>query len=201
MELLRALADIAFNILRTISMKGTLVDQPLAELIREISVKNLSGTLRLEHERVQTAVYFENGQVVYAAANLRTLRLREYLTKRAVVSQSVLARFENNLSDLDFASALAASGTLRQKDIDALLTILVSDVLRVALLWTDGAWEFNERARLADPVKLNLDTATLLREAAQRTRCVPRNPLSGAGPRTVPRWRPRPGPHRSRGCR
>jgi curved DNA-binding protein CbpA len=168
MELLRAGADIACDIPRAKSMKGTLVDQPLAELIREISVKNLSGTLRLEHERVQTAVYFENGQVVYAAANLRTLRLREYLTRRGVVSESVLARFENNLSDLDFAGALAASGTLRQKDIEALLTILVTDVLRVALLWTEGLWEFDERARLADSVKVNLDPATLLREAAQR---------------------------------
>ena len=149
-------------------MKGKLADQPLAELTREISVKSLSGTLRLEHERAQTAVYFENGQVVYAASNLRTLRLREYLIKRARVSESVLARFENNLSDVDCARALAASGILRQKDIEALLTILVSDVLRVALLWTEGVWEFDERARLADSVNLSLDTGTLLREAAQR---------------------------------
>ena len=40
-------------------MKGTLTDQPLAELIREIVSKGFSGTLRLEHDRVQTAVYFE----------------------------------------------------------------------------------------------------------------------------------------------
>jgi curved DNA-binding protein CbpA len=149
-------------------MKGKLVDQPLAELIRELSVKSLSGTLRLEHERVQTAVYFENGQIVYAASNLRTFRLREYITKRGVVSESVLARFESNLSDLDLAGALAASGTLRQKDIDALLAILVGDALRVALLWTEGVWEFDERARLANAVNLNLNTGTLLREAAQR---------------------------------
>ena len=149
-------------------MKGKLADQPLAELIREISIKRMSGTLRLEHERAQTAAYFENGQVVYAAANLRTLRLREYMTKRALVSESVLARFENNLPDLDLAAKLVASGNLRQKDMEALLTLLVSDVLRVALLWTDGVWEFNERARLADSVNLSLNIGTLLREAALR---------------------------------
>lgn len=149
-------------------MKGKLADQPLAELIREISIKRMSGTLRLEHERAQTAVYFENGQVVYAAANLRTLRLREYMTKRALVSESVLARFENNLPDLDLAAKLVASGNLRQKDMEALLTLLVSDVLRVALLWTEGVWEFNERARLADSVNLSLNIGTLLREAALR---------------------------------
>lgn len=149
-------------------MKGTLTDQPLAELIREISSKGLSGTLRLEHERAQTAVYFEKGQIVYAASNLRTLRLREYLNKRDLVSEKARASLENNLSDLALAAALSATGTLKQKDIGALLAVLVVDVLRVTLLWTEGTWNFNERARLNDPVRVKVDTPSLLREAAQR---------------------------------
>jgi len=102
-------------------MKGKLTDQPLAELIREMHAKNLSGTLRLVHERAQTAVYFENGAIVYAASNLRTLRLREYLTRRSVVPESVLERFASNLSDVDLARALTSSGAIQQKDIEALL--------------------------------------------------------------------------------
>jgi len=149
-------------------MDGTLTNQPLVELIREISSKGLSGTLRLEHERAQTAVYFDHGQLVYAAANLRTLRLREYLSKRGLVSEKELALVENNLSDLALAAALSANGKLRQKEIDAVLTTLVGDVLRVALLWTEGTWEFSERARLDHPVRANIDIASLLREAAQR---------------------------------
>ena len=147
---------------------GKLTDQPLAELIREILIKGLSGTLRLEHDRVQTAVYFDKGQLIYAASNLRTLRLREYLSKRGLVSEKESGSLNNSLSDLDLAAALAETGTLRQKDIDALLVILVSDVLRVALLWIEGTWDFNPRARLVDPVRVKVDTATLLREAAQR---------------------------------
>jgi curved DNA-binding protein CbpA len=149
-------------------MKGRLSDQPLAELIREISAKGLSGTLRLEHERAQTAVYFDKGEVIYAAANLRTLRLREYLNKRGIGSAQDAAALSNNLSDLDLAAALIASGTLKQRDIDSLLEILAGDVLRVALLWTEGAWDFNVLARLNNPVRLKLDTPSLLREAAQR---------------------------------
>ena len=147
---------------------GKLTEQPLAELIREIAIKGLSGTLRLEHERLQTAVYFDKGQLIYAAANLRTLRLREYLCNRGLVSEKEKTRLDSNLSDLDLATALAASGTLRQKDIDALMVILVSDVLRVSLLWTEGTWDLNTRARLVDPVCVNVDLGSLLREAAQR---------------------------------
>lgn len=148
-------------------MKGTLSDQPLAELIREISTKELSGTLRLEHDRAQSALYFEKGQVVYAASNLRTLRLREYLTKRGVLSEKERAS-EKNLSDLELAAALRAKGALTQREIDGLLTTQVSDILRVALLWTEGTWDFNERARLNDPVRVKVESANLLREAAQR---------------------------------
>lgn len=148
-------------------MKGRLTDQPLAELIREIISKGLSGTLRLEHERAQAAVYFEDGQVVFAASNIRTLRLREYLVKRDLVSEKELDNM-GNLSDLGLAKALQANGTLRPEDINTVLATLVMDTLRVALLWTEGSWDFNERARLDDPVRVRLDTNSLLREAAHR---------------------------------
>lgn len=158
----------ASSCVTTNHMKGTLTEQPLAELIRESLSKGLSGTLRLEHAPVQAAIYFENGEIVYAAANLRTLRLREYLSKRRVVSEKELAALGNNLSDLRLAAALRAQGTLSQKDLDALLAAVVTDVLRVALLWTEGAWTFNARARLDEPVRVRVEVASLLREAAQR---------------------------------
>jgi curved DNA-binding protein CbpA len=149
-------------------MKGTLTEQPLAELIREILSKSLSGTLRLEHDRVQAAVYFENGAVVYAAANVRTLRLREYLIKRGLVSEAECASFGNNLSDLGLAAALRAQGKLNEKDLDEQMAAVVSDVLRVALLWTTGDWGFNPRARLDETTGLKIDCAALLKEAAHR---------------------------------
>src|SRR5258705_6171305 len=105
---------------------GKLIEQPLAELIREISIKGLSGTLRLEHELMQTAVYFDKSQLIYAASNLRTLRLREYLVKRGLVSEEDQAKLSNCLPELELADALARDGTLRPKDIEALLAILVS---------------------------------------------------------------------------
>src|SRR5882724_2801098 len=113
-----------------LKLNGTITNHPLAELIREISSKTLSGTLRLKHERAQTAVYFEDGQLVYAASNLRTLRLQEYLNKSGLVSEKDRPR-QNNLTDVALAAALSAIGTLSQKEVDSLLATLVGDVLRV----------------------------------------------------------------------
>ncbi|MBC8029998.1 MAG: DnaJ domain-containing protein [Pyrinomonadaceae bacterium] len=149
-------------------MNGKLTEQPLAELIREIGSKGLSGALRLEQALAKTVVYFEKGRIVFAASNLRTLRLGEYLKKTGVISEKEFAALATPAADLSMASSLRAGGKLSQKDFDSLLTTLVSDVLRVPLLWTDGTWEFDERARLDDPVRVTLDPTSLLKEAAQR---------------------------------
>jgi len=149
-------------------MNGKLSDQPLAELIREIAAKGFSGTLRIEHERAQAAVYFESGQPVFAASNVRSLRLREYLTKRDLIAENELASLQNAQSDLGLAAALRSKGLLREEDINSVLATLVNDILRVALLWSEGTWDFNDRARLGDPVRIRIDTTNLLREAAHR---------------------------------
>lgn len=149
-------------------MNGKLIDQPLAELIREIGSKALSGALRLEYEAAKTVVYLERGHIVFAASNLRTLRLREYLKKQSLISDKEFAGLKTPSADLRMASSLHAAGRLSKKDFDSLLITLVSDVLRVALLWTDGTWEFDERARLDEPVRITLDPSGLIKEAAQR---------------------------------
>ena len=149
-------------------MKGKLSDHPLAELIREISSKSLSGTLRLDYEQARTAVYFERGSVVFAASNIRTLRLRAYLSKNNLVSKKELSSFGQNGSDIALAKALSANGALTQTQADGLLANLVADVLRVALLWTDGNWEYDDRTRLGEDVRINIDVATLMRESAHR---------------------------------
>jgi len=149
-------------------MNGKLADQPLAELIREIGSKSLSGALRLEHERARTAIYFVKGRITFAASNIRTLRLREYLKKRGLISEKEFAGLETPSADISLAASLRDAGKLSQKDFDSLLAALVADVLRVPLLWTEGNWEFDERARLDTPIEVKLNPIVLLKEAAQR---------------------------------
>ena len=149
-------------------MKGKLSDHPLAELIREISTKRLSGTLRLENAQARAAIYFERSTVVFAASNIRNLRLREYLVKNNLVSKKELTSMGANGSDIALAKALSANGALTQTQAEGLLANLVADVLRVALLWTEGNWEFDNRAHLGEEVRLSIDVRKLVREAAYR---------------------------------
>ena len=149
-------------------MNGQLSEQPLAELIREIAAKSLSGRLRLEHERVHVVAYFEQGKFLYAAANVRTLRVREYLIKAEAVSDQDLAQFNERVSDTDLLKVLCAQKRLSPELAEQIQTRLVTDVLRLALLWTDGAWEFDGRSRLSEELNPQIDFDALLLEAARR---------------------------------
>lgn len=149
-------------------MNGQLTEHPLAELIHDIFTNRLTGTLRLEHDAVKTVIYCEAGQVVYAATNLRELRLGEYLTKRAVVSEEQIASLGKNLSDLALAAALGTSGAIDRGRVASLFSQQVTDLLSVVLLWTKGTWNFDERTRLGDPLRLKIDVVTLLLETARK---------------------------------
>src|ERR1044071_8416966 len=110
-------------------MNGQLSEQPLAELIREISAKSLSGRLRLEHERVHAVAYFEDGNFLYAAANMRTMRIREYLKKAEVVADQDLAQIDERVSDTDLIKVLCARRQLSPEVAEQIQARQVADVL------------------------------------------------------------------------
>lgn len=148
-------------------MKGKLSDRPLAELVLEVSFKELSGTLRLQQESVKVAVYFDQGEVIYAASNLRDLRLAEYLKKQGTVSEQELSALGTR-SDATLAAALVRKGAIDEPALERVVTRQVGDILRVALLWAKGTWEFDDQSLLGDSVRVKLDTPGLLLEAARR---------------------------------
>jgi curved DNA-binding protein CbpA len=145
-------------------MNGQLSEQPLAELIREISSKSLSGRLRLEHDRVQVVAYFDRGQFLYAASNARTLRLREYLKKADLVSERDLRQFNDRVSDTAMVKVLCTQKLLSPAAAAEVQARQVEDVLRVGLLWNEGTWDFDSKSRLAEQVNLKVDLAALLRD-------------------------------------
>jgi DnaJ-domain-containing protein 1 len=114
---------------------------------------------------VHVVVYFDNGNIGYAASNLRTLRLREYLRKSDLVSEDKL---DDRMPDLELLKRLCANNLVSAAAAEQVQTKQVADVLRLALLWTDGAWEFESRSRLEEQLKFDLNIDTLLLEAARR---------------------------------
>jgi curved DNA-binding protein CbpA len=150
-----------------IRMKGQLGKHPLAELIREIAAAKLAGSLRLARERVKVSVYFQDGELIFATSNLRTHRLSEVLQRNRILSDQQLAGLPAAAADNELATALVQRGTLKSDALARIRGHQVSDVLRLALLWTDGTWEFHPRVRLADDSRVRIDVNRLLLECAR----------------------------------
>ena len=149
-------------------MNGQLNEHPLAELIREVLLHRLAGTMRLQHDAAKVAVYFEAGEVIYAASNLRELRLSEYLKRQGLVTAEQLQEANNDRSDLSLAAKLTERGVLDQTTVNNLIGKQVADLLRVVMLWTEGSWQFDERARLGDSIRVKLDLHLLLLQATRK---------------------------------
>jgi curved DNA-binding protein CbpA len=145
--------------------EGQLDQNPLAELIREAGSAKLSGVLRLTRERARAGIYFENGNVVFATSNLRAHRLREVLLRSDPKVQS--ENCSPQASDAELSEILLNDGQLTMATLAFARTNQASDVLRVALLWTEGEWEFDPRVRLAEDVRVLIDVNRLLLECAR----------------------------------
>jgi len=153
----------------TYSMKGHLREHPLAELIREISAARLSGALRLARERVQAIVYAEAGEIIFARSNLRVHRMAVSLRRWGVLPEDKLSALVTEfMSDAEASAALVAAGALTQEALGKLQARQVTDVLRPLLLWTEGEWTFDPRARLVEDVRCVLELPQLLLEAARQ---------------------------------
>jgi curved DNA-binding protein CbpA len=149
-------------------MEGQLSEHPLAELIREGINAKLSGALRLTRERVEVAVYLAEGAVIFAASNLRSHRLSETLKHDPSLKNLNLDKLPTTHSDDQLAAALIERGLLTSETLRRIRERQVAEVLRVALLWTNGTWKFDPRIRIAEDLHAPIDVDRLLLECVRR---------------------------------
>ena len=149
-------------------MKGQLSEHPLAELIREITSDGLSGALRLARGRVQAVAYALGGEIVRARSNLRVHHLVECARRAGLDADGRLSGVVTELmGEAEAVAALTASGVINEQELARLRALQTADVLRPFLLWTDGDWSFDPRARPAEGGPARLDIRQLLLEGAQ----------------------------------
>ena len=147
-------------------MNGKLAQNPLAELIREIVSVELSGALRLARERARIIAYFDAGELVLAVSNLRPHRLREVLKRNGFTAEQ-LRQVKDTESDTDAAAVLLNLGMLTEQSLQKFRSSQAADVIRSALLWTDGEWTFDPRIKVTDEGRVEIDVERLLRESAR----------------------------------
>ena len=155
--------------------KGKLDQKPVAELIREIGEASASGALRFSRERAKAVVYFENGDVAFAASNIRAHRLLEFLKRTGILDESAAGSLEPKATDDQVLNLLVESGRVRADRVSPIRANHVAEVLRGVLLWTEGDWQFDPGVRIAGDTRVAIDVPRLLLES---TRHLPATYLS-----------------------
>lgn len=153
-----------------LDQKGDLVNYPLAELLVEIGQAKFSGSLRLSRKQQKTVVYFDKGEVIFAVANAKPLRLFNVLLQNKKIDKKLLATHPSFANDLEFSVSLQANGDFSKEDVDAAFSMQIDAIMVDALTWVDGEWHFSPLARLRDDVRYETHLDQVLIDYA---RCIP----------------------------
>lgn len=146
---------------------GSLQINPLAELLAEIAHNQLNGSLRMANAQQKTAVYFDAGEVVFAASNARQHRLAETLLEAGALTGDQLAAVADSTNDLALKENLIAGGMLEKEEIERLASRQIAKILKAALAWQTGEWTFSPLVRIKGDVRHQVNWRNLQVEYAR----------------------------------
>lgn len=117
-----------------LDLEGNLNRHPLAELLVEISLARLNGALRLENGEAKIAIYFEDGDFVFAASNVRKHKLFEILLHEKKITPPQLSEISDFVNDLKLKESLLSRDLLSKEEIRNVFAKQFSLILQEAII-------------------------------------------------------------------
>lgn len=151
-------------------IKGNFFKHPFAELVTEISLARLNGSLRASDKEKKYVVYFKSGKIVFAASNARSVRLFEFMLQRNRLTKQDLAKFPNFPNDIEFAAHLEDTNILTKSQCAELFTEQIEAIIVDILSLPNADWSFSSLTRIRDGLAYEINTPQLL---VRYARCLP----------------------------
>ena len=146
----------------TLEHKGNFATHPLAELLVELTHARLTGSMRMSDGDKKTVVYFADGELVYAVANSKALRLFNLLLRKGKIDAKTISKYPNFANDLEFASKLIGDGLFAKGQIDEVAAEQVEAIVIDALSWPSGEWVFSPLVRVKQELWFPVDVHRVL---------------------------------------
>lgn len=143
-------------------VNGTLFDHPHSELLAEIAQSRLSGALRLSRSEQKIVIYFDGGDVVFAASNSKNHRLFHMLIRDEKLFPPQLKEIPNFANDLELKANLLKKEIFTKKQLDEFFAAQVAQILRDTLEWNEGVWNFSPLVRIKADMHVSFDLADML---------------------------------------
>jgi hypothetical protein len=130
-----------------------------------------SGTLKLTSGLKSADLYFDSGNVIYAASNQEDLRLAAILIRNKKIDGTMWKKLEELMTQKSekFGRVAVEQKVLSEKDLEKFLKIQVSEIIYNCLTWDSGEFEFADSVPLpAHAVTISIDLTNLILEGARR---------------------------------
>jgi curved DNA-binding protein CbpA len=154
-------------------VQGQLGEKLVADLVREIAEKNLSGLLRLSRGKTIKAIFFESGAPRYAISNLANEQFDHKLIREELATPDQIEQAKERAGKPHrVASVLVEMGVLTDDAMRRLVRQQVMDIVLSLFEWSQGDYAFDERIRAAHDVPLDITASDILLEGARHGACL-----------------------------
>ncbi len=145
---------------------GTLTSMPLTDLLQWLCNARVTGTLRVERDRVSKSIHLVEGMITGCSSNDPAQRLGHFLLNRGQITEKQLreALQLQELSGQYLGSLLVELGALSEEDLSENLEAQAEETIHSLFDWDDAVFRFeeseNDRAH-AFPVSLRVEDVLL----------------------------------------
>ncbi len=153
-----------------LSIRGSLSESSLHELLASISRSRETGTLNFHDMGRWKAVYFKDGQVIFATSNLPDDRLGEYLIKQGKITvRQFLEGSKLVRPGKRFGAIMVDQNILSPDELIAAIQGHVEEIVYGLFDWVRGEYEFIIKELSAQgPITLQLNTEDVILEGIRR---------------------------------
>jgi septal ring-binding cell division protein DamX len=148
---------------------GNLSRKPALDLIVELHRGSVTGSLKLERAPLQKAVYFRDGQILFAASNDPKDQLASILVEEGKLGPDQMQVAQARVSPGNpLAKVLTELGYISQRELAEAARIKVEKILTDLYTWKEGTYQFATKSLPKGAIDLELSTSRLLFASIRR---------------------------------
>ena len=148
---------------------GNLNQKTFLELLVELHQKSATGSPKLEQAPLQKAVYFRDGQILFAASNDPQDQLASILVEEGKLSKDQMQVAQARVSAGNpLAKVLTELGYISQRELADAARLKVEKILTDLYGWKEGTFQFVERSLPKGAIDLELSTPRLIFNSVRR---------------------------------
>lgn len=148
---------------------GSLSQKPVLDLIVELYQGTVTGSLKLERAPLQKAVYFRDGQILFAASNDPKDQLASILVEEGKLGPDQMQVAQARVSPGNpLAKVLTELGYISQRELADAARIKVEKILTDLYTWSEGTYQFATKSLPKGAIDLELSTPQLIFASVRR---------------------------------